>query len=108
MAQITDQDVRELLGAIDGLQTQINQMRNIFNDEDGAIEGAMESADAVVDRVSRKLNQAKRMYRLLERALPIIKGDIEAIGGCDHDAGICICDEIRTAEEIDALLKELQ
>ena len=48
------------------------------------------------------------LVALLRDALPIIEQTIKDCGGCDHSVGICMCGEIKVAEDIEQALKEVQ
>jgi hypothetical protein len=41
---------------------------------------------------------------MLKDCLGVLEDYIEAVGGCDHDIGICICHLIQLCDEIDEYL----
>jgi hypothetical protein len=47
-------------GAIDALYTQVDQMKGMFDDSDGAIEQALSDADDAIDLASQTLGRTPR------------------------------------------------
>lgn len=57
-------------------------------------------------RETGNLERTKKLEELSRKALKELKQVIIDYGPCDHSVGICICDLIRLADQLDEALGE--
>lgn len=58
--------------------------------------------------VNTKRNQREtKLITLLQQCVPELKDSIDAIGGCEHNVGVCCCGLRRLLSDIEGTLKEV-
>lgn len=55
-----------------------------------------------------KREEQQRLLPLLVEAHAYVKEQIDFMGGCDHDVGLCCCADIRLCDRLAEEIKQLQ
>ena len=44
------------------------------------------------------------LRKAMQPAIALLREYVESVGGCDHDVGICICDDKRVLEDAERII----
>lgn len=74
LADFLAAQLRDALGAIDTLSTQVHQMKGMFDDEDGAITAALEEAQEAIDGARPAIARYEAEKDILPAAVIMMEG----------------------------------
>lgn len=70
--------------------------------------GNLEDTCSVCHANARLIKSAPHLFHALEKAVEMMKIDLDAFGGCDHSVGVCNCDLKYALEDAERAIAEVK
>lgn len=114
VSYLNDPDVQKVIklyNELGGTGNLIDILASLYdfpdNKKDGLFQTIAKKLRVVVDIIETGNYETKRddNLSLLIRARDYVQQTINDLGGCDHSVGVCMCEDIRLAEDLDEAIK---
>ena len=107
--------IRDMNGVLNSVRVKEWELNDLMGDYQGCIicdftnsHGMREHAYEECEANARLISKAPDMLDALKMARDFYKSELDEMGSCDHEVGVCFCGVIEQYAQIDQLIRYIE